>query len=247
MRNDSVFLRSLGFVRFNQALSAIILCVIFVFLCVKLFKRYGFKIWMAVLWAAVAGCFTFAFMKEFRLTSGTLVSSYTVMGISLLTVCVITLVLLWMYKFGRIPQNFPALPEYRGDRYEVPEAHQDETFDLTFAPARTFNRRQRTEETETQPARKFQPRERTPEPEPQPAPEPESTFDIAPESTPENRPETRSDMKFESKPKPPVEPEDEPDVGGMYRKAVFDPSAFDMMDDAPEAPQPPASRFRKRR
>ena len=96
MRTDSVYLRTLGFVRFNQAFSAIVLFAFFIWMAVMAIKKHGFKIWMPVMWLAVAGCFALAFYKEFRLTSGTMVSSHIIMGICLLAICVCTLVLVFM-------------------------------------------------------------------------------------------------------------------------------------------------------
>ncbi len=96
MRNDSVYLLSLGFVRFNQIVSALILLGCFIYVNIKTVKKFGFKFWIPILWAVVAGAFALAFYKEFRLTSGTLVPSYITMGICLLVICVISFVLLCM-------------------------------------------------------------------------------------------------------------------------------------------------------
>lgn len=96
MRNDSVYLITLGFVRFNQIASAIILLGCFIFANVKTIKKFGFKFWLPILWVLVGAGFGIAFYKEFRLTSGTLVPSYTVMGICLLAICIISFVLLCM-------------------------------------------------------------------------------------------------------------------------------------------------------
>lgn len=96
MRTDSVYLRSLGFVRFNQAFSAIVLFAFFIWMAVMAIKKQGFKIWMPIMWLVVAGCFALAFYKEFRLTSGTMVSSHIIMGICLAIIAVCTLVLVFM-------------------------------------------------------------------------------------------------------------------------------------------------------
>ncbi len=96
MRNDSVYLITLGFVRFNQIASAVILLGCFIFVNVKAIKKYGFKFWIPILWVLVGTGFGVAFYKEFRLTSGTLIPSYTVMGSCLLGICIISFVLLCM-------------------------------------------------------------------------------------------------------------------------------------------------------
>ncbi len=102
MRKDSVFFVSLGFVRVNQVVSAIVLFACFVYLNVKAIKKFGFKLWQPILWAVVLGAYVWAFFKEFRLTSGTLVPSYTIMGLCLITICVISFVLLCMTLRPRV-------------------------------------------------------------------------------------------------------------------------------------------------
>lgn len=96
MRIDALFFITLGFVRFGQVLSAIILFACFVYVNVRTIKKFGFKFWLPILWTAVIGAYVLAFFKEFRLTSGTLVPSYITMGLCLIAICLISFVLLCM-------------------------------------------------------------------------------------------------------------------------------------------------------
>lgn len=92
-RSDSLFLNSLGFVRFSQALSAIILAVLLVVLCVRYAKKYGFSPVQIVLWVVLLGLIAGAFACEFTLSSGTMIRNYLIMGTCLCAIIAIGMVL----------------------------------------------------------------------------------------------------------------------------------------------------------
>lgn len=85
-RTDALFLNSLGFVRFSQALSALISAAVFVVLCVKNCKRYRFSAMQLIMWIVTLAFFALAFVCEFTMTGGTTLRNYTAMAISLAVV-----------------------------------------------------------------------------------------------------------------------------------------------------------------
>ena len=82
-RSDSLFLNTLGFVRFSQAFSAVIFAVILVILCIRYAKFYGFNAKQIIIWAALAGLIALAFVCEFTMTGNTRLRNYSGMGAGL--------------------------------------------------------------------------------------------------------------------------------------------------------------------
>lgn len=82
-RSDSLFLNTLGFVRFSQAFSAVIFAVVLVILCIRYAKLYGFKPTQIIIWAVLAGLIALAFVCEFTMTGNTRLRNYSGMGAGL--------------------------------------------------------------------------------------------------------------------------------------------------------------------
>ncbi|MCL2486542.1 MAG: prolipoprotein diacylglyceryl transferase [Oscillospiraceae bacterium] len=96
MRTDLLFLKpfNLGFVKTSQLISAIILIVIAIILCVRAWKRIDSKLAQIFGWAVIAGGLTVAFIMEFKLVSGVMVKNYTIMGLCLAAVAAAIITLL---------------------------------------------------------------------------------------------------------------------------------------------------------
>ena len=88
-RSDSLFLNTLGFVRFSQAFSAVIFAVVLVILCIRYAKFCGFNAKQIIIWAALAGLIALAFVCEFTMTGNTRLRNYSGMGAGLLGTLVI--------------------------------------------------------------------------------------------------------------------------------------------------------------
>ncbi len=87
-RSDSLFLVTLGFVRFNQVVCAIVLAVMLIMLCVKYAKRYGFKAKQIWFWTVMLLGIALAFVCEFFMTGGNHLQNYFGMASGLLAVYV---------------------------------------------------------------------------------------------------------------------------------------------------------------
>lgn len=93
-RSDSLFLNSLGFVRFSQAVSAVIFAVVLIVLCVQYAKKYGFRPRQIWLWLGLIALIALAFVCEFTMTGNTHLRNYCGMGAGLAGVIAIGCVLI---------------------------------------------------------------------------------------------------------------------------------------------------------
>ena len=85
-RSDSLFLVTLGFVRFNQVVCAIALAVMLVLVCVKYAKRYGFQGKQIWFWLVMLLGIALAFVCEFFMTGGNHLQNYCGMAAGLFAV-----------------------------------------------------------------------------------------------------------------------------------------------------------------
>ncbi len=85
-RSDTLFMVTLGFVRFNQALCAVVLAVVLVVVCVKYAKKFGFKGSQIWFWLIMLLGIALAFVCEFFMTGGNHLQNYTGMMAGLLAV-----------------------------------------------------------------------------------------------------------------------------------------------------------------
>ncbi len=92
-RSDSLFLNSLGFVRFSQALSAVIFAVLLVCICVRNVRLRGFGFKQVIIWVGFAAMIAGAFVCEFTLTGNTRLRNYGIMAACLLGVLILGCVL----------------------------------------------------------------------------------------------------------------------------------------------------------
>lgn len=85
MRKDLLYLipLNLGFVKTSQVISAIILLVIAVILCIKAWKLLDDKMIQIAAWIAILCGLALAFIMEFKMVSGVMIKNYTIMSISL--------------------------------------------------------------------------------------------------------------------------------------------------------------------
>lgn len=83
-RSDSLFLNTLGFVRVNQVICAVIMVVILAIYCVKYTKRYGYTQIQILVWFELLLFLALAFTCEFTMTGGTHLRNYIGMIVGLL-------------------------------------------------------------------------------------------------------------------------------------------------------------------
>jgi len=83
MRNDSLFLISLGFVRISQVISILLATLAFIIFCVRSGKK-GLTNLHYIVWVLCLGCIALAFWMEFCITNETAVRNYTIMSLCLL-------------------------------------------------------------------------------------------------------------------------------------------------------------------
>lgn len=86
-RSDSLFLNSLGFVRYSQAVSAIIFAVVLIVMCIRYSKKYGFNPKQILIWVGLIALIALAFVCEFTmmgsLTGNARLRNYSGMGVGL--------------------------------------------------------------------------------------------------------------------------------------------------------------------
>ena len=87
-RSDSLYMVSLGFVRFNQAFCAVVLAVVLVVLCVRYAKSVGYSSKQIGIWVALLLGIALAFVCEFFMTGGSRLRNYIGMGAGLAVVAV---------------------------------------------------------------------------------------------------------------------------------------------------------------
>ena len=85
-RSDSLFLVTLGFVRFNQMICAIALAVLLVILCIRYAKIFGFQTKQIWFWLVMVLGIALAFVCEFFMTGGNHIRNYFGMAAGLLAV-----------------------------------------------------------------------------------------------------------------------------------------------------------------
>lgn len=89
-RSDSLFLNSLGFVRYSQAVSAIIFAVVLVVMCIRYPKKYGFNPKQILIWVGLIALIALAFVCEFTmmgsLTGNARLRNYSGIGAGLIGV-----------------------------------------------------------------------------------------------------------------------------------------------------------------
>lgn len=92
-RSDSLFLNSLGFVRYSQAVSAILFAVVLVIMCIRYPKKYGFNPKHIIIWVSLIALIALAFVCEFTmmgsLTGNARLRNYIGMGAGLVGVIAI--------------------------------------------------------------------------------------------------------------------------------------------------------------
>lgn len=91
MRNDSLFMVSLGFVRINQIISIVLAVISFVIIIIKCGLTKKPTVINVILWLICIAALALAVCCEFKMNATTMVMSYFVMSVSLLIILIIAL------------------------------------------------------------------------------------------------------------------------------------------------------------